>query len=175
MKAVYIYGPPATGKFVIAQEIAKLTRFKVIDNHIFTPILLTLFESKNKHYWKLTTLFKNLLIEEAIKSHVLGIVFTGVYDGKNDDKTLKKFIHELNRKNVKTFFVRVNCSEKERLKRIVHPQRKKIGKIHTFSQLQQRMHKDIFSTVPFQQHLFLDTTSTSAKVNAKKIINYYHL
>lgn len=175
MKAIYLYAPPATGKLTIAREICKITGFKLIHNHLFTEILLSVFESKNKHYWKLWAEFKERLAQEAAKAQVPGIVFTGVYDGqKSDDRYIKSFVTKMKKRNIDIHFVQLTCSQEARKKRIASAQRKKDKKTTTLKRLKERMHEGIFSKMPFN-HLTLDTTTTSAEVNAKKIVEYYTL
>ena len=49
MDVIYLYGAPAIGKRTVAHELAKLTGFKVVDNHIHTPLILTFFKKQIKN------------------------------------------------------------------------------------------------------------------------------
>lgn len=44
MKLVFIYGPPAVGKFTVVRELSRQTGFKLYDNHVSINFVKTLFE-----------------------------------------------------------------------------------------------------------------------------------
>lgn len=58
MKLILIYGSPAVGKLTTANEIAKLTGFKVFHNHLTIDAVKPVFEFGSKSFWKLVHLFR---------------------------------------------------------------------------------------------------------------------
>ena len=44
MKLVFLYGPPAVGKFTVAKELAALTGFKLFHNHLTVDVATSIFE-----------------------------------------------------------------------------------------------------------------------------------
>jgi tRNA uridine 5-carbamoylmethylation protein Kti12 len=52
MKLLFIYGPPAAGKLTVATELARLTGYRMIDNHRATDYLLEVFPRSNPAYEK---------------------------------------------------------------------------------------------------------------------------
>ena len=51
MKLVIIYGPPATGKLTVANELAKITKFKIFHNHLTVDLLNSLLEFGTDSYF----------------------------------------------------------------------------------------------------------------------------
>jgi tRNA uridine 5-carbamoylmethylation protein Kti12 len=53
VKLIFIYGPPAVGKLTVASELAKLTGFKLFDNHVSIDFVKSVFDYGTRRYWKL--------------------------------------------------------------------------------------------------------------------------
>lgn len=52
MKLIFIYGPPAVGKFTVARELASLTGFKLFDNHLTIDVVTSIFEHGSAPYFR---------------------------------------------------------------------------------------------------------------------------
>ena len=53
MRVVFIYGPPAVGILTVATELARLTGFKLFDNHVSIQFAQSIFEFGTKTFWAL--------------------------------------------------------------------------------------------------------------------------
>ena len=67
---VFIYGPPGVGKLSVATELAALTGFKLLDNHVRFNFAQRLFDFGSERFWKLESRLSRLILEEALDAKV---------------------------------------------------------------------------------------------------------
>jgi tRNA uridine 5-carbamoylmethylation protein Kti12 len=53
MELIIIHGPPAAGKLTVANEVAKLTGFKVFHNHLSIDCVKPVFEFGSEAFWRI--------------------------------------------------------------------------------------------------------------------------
>jgi hypothetical protein len=70
-----IFGPPAVGKMTVGQELARLTGFRLLYNHMVTDLVTALFEFGAPPFHKLARGFTSALLEEAANAR-LGLILT---------------------------------------------------------------------------------------------------
>lgn len=70
MKLILIYGSPAVGKLTVAQEITRLTKFKLFHNHLTIDAVTPVFEFGTKSFWKLVNQFRIETIAEAARENI---------------------------------------------------------------------------------------------------------
>jgi hypothetical protein len=75
---VLIFGPQASGKMTVGQELAKITELKLFHNHM-TIDLLEPFFGFTPEMWRLANLFRFEIFEAAAKSNMEGLIFTFVW------------------------------------------------------------------------------------------------
>src|SRR5712691_10093822 len=161
MKLVFIYGPPASGKLTVATELAKLTGFKLFDNHVSIQFVLSIFEFGTKTFWRLTGKYRLEMLEEAAKEGI-DAIFTFVYGKGEDDHFVKQVLQRVRSHGGRICFVRLYCEQEELVRRVRASQRKRMGKIgseKTLRDLFQRHNLD--SEIPFRKSLSIDTTNQS--------------
>lgn len=175
MKVVFIYGPPAVGKLTVATELAKLTGFKLFDNHVSIDFVKSVFEYGTVRYWKLIDKFRLLMFEEAAKGRV-NTIFTFAYDKATDNRFVEKTIQTINKEGGSVCFVRLFCDEEELARRVNSKGRREAGKISTKKLLASVLKKHgLADNVPFQTSLSIDTTRIPAKKSAEMIARHYKL
>jgi tRNA uridine 5-carbamoylmethylation protein Kti12 len=175
VQLVFIYGPPAVGKLTVAAELAKLTRFKLFDNHVSIDFVKSVFEYGTRRYWKLTDKVRLLMFEEAAK-HGINTIFTFAYDKATDDLFVKKTIQTISKERGRVCFVRLLCDEEELARRVNSKRRRKAGKISTKKLLASVLKRHgLAHEVPFQISLSIDTTRIPAKKSAEMIARHYKL
>jgi hypothetical protein len=76
MRLVFIYGMPATGKLTVAQELAKLTGYKLFHNHMVVDLLLSSFEFGSAQFVRLREKIWLGVFREAARANVPGLIFT---------------------------------------------------------------------------------------------------
>ncbi len=170
MKLIYIYGPPAVGKLVVAEQLVKLTNFKLFHNHLTADYVSSIFPLRNKMSDELKREIACKMFEAAAK-HNVNLIFTMAHD-KRYDNFVKKIINVVEKYGGKVFFVKLCCKPKKLYERVVNCSRKKFDKVKTVKDLKIILKKsNKFETIPFKESLIIDNTSLSSKDCAKKIKN----
>ena len=175
MKLIFIYGPPAVGKFSVASELAKLTGFRLFHNHVSIQFVKSIFDFGTKPFWILTDKFRREMFEWAAKEGV-DTIFTFVYAKGTDDSFIKDTIQRVRSHGGRVCFVRLYCDTEEIDRRVRSKARSSMGKISEKSKLRQVLRgQNLFSEVPFQSSISIDTTTKSPRSVAKLIAQYYKL
>lgn len=78
MNFVAVFGPPAVGKMTVGQEIAKLTGYPLLHNHMTIDLVTELFDFGTPPFCKLVPAFRQMLVSEAAASDLPGLIFTFV-------------------------------------------------------------------------------------------------
>ncbi len=65
MTFVLLYGPPAVGKLTVANELAKLTDFKVFHNHLSIDLVEAVFPEAHRLLAELSKPLDNLFSRKS--------------------------------------------------------------------------------------------------------------
>ncbi len=173
MKLIIIYGPPATGKLTIANELKKLTDYKIFHNHLVGDLVGSILKFNSPAYKKLSLKFRLELLEEAAKSKEKGITMTFVYSPKLGKKFFKDILRIMKKNKVDVYFVKLSCSKKELRKRVLSPSRKKFTKVQSVKDLNNFIGQfNLFEKFPHKNQIEIDNTNKSAKEVAKTINSF---
>jgi shikimate kinase len=176
MHLIYIYGPPATGKLTVANELANLIDLKVFHNHLTVDLIKPFFEFGSKSFFELSTSLRLKIFESASKENIPGLIFTSCYSYPEDNRMVKKIINRVEKYSGKIFFVHLYANIDELKKRVKEPSRKNYSKVKTEDGLQNALEKwDMFTPIPFVESLQIDNTNLTPKEVAMRIKNYYKL
>jgi AAA domain len=175
VKLVFIYGPPAVGKLTVATELAKLTGFRLFDNHVSIDFVKSVFEFGTRRYWRLTDKFRLSMFKEVAKDGI-DTIFTFAYDKTVDNPFVAKTIQTVRKQGGVVCFVRLLCDEEELARRVNSKSRREMGKISTKKLLTRVLKKHgLVDEMPFQTSLSIDTTHRPAKRSAQMIVRHYRL
>jgi adenylate kinase family enzyme len=177
MSLLLIYGPPAVGKLTTAQELAKITGYKIFHNHHTQDMVYPLFHYASPITDKLLADIRLTVFEAAMQNNV-NLIFTFCFENPQHVSFLKKLIKKSKKYGVGISFVRLYCDFEKECERVVAPSRKKYPtKLHTVAMLKRALkEKNIDSRIEFVgDHLEIDTTSLPAKAVAEKIRSYYNI
>ena len=176
MKLVYIYGPPATGKLTVANELANLTQLKVFHNHSTVDLIKPILEFGTKSFFELSTKLRLEIFEAAAKENIPGLIFTSCYSYPEDNGVIRKIIGIVKKHEGEVLFVHLYADINELKKRVREPSRRKHGKVKTVEGLKNSLDKwDVFTPIPFVKSLQIDNTNLTSKEVAIKIKNHYKL
>ncbi len=171
MQLLFIYGAPGTGKLTVAQEVSRLTNFKVLHNHLAQDFVLAVYEWEHPERKRLARKFRLELIESAAKNNInLILTYAAVGEGYND--FLDDIIAILKRNNATLHLVKLMCDREELMKRVELPSRKKFLKLHTKEQLEKKLNEiDYTQVYPQQESIVINNTNKSPEEVADEIIN----
>jgi hypothetical protein len=159
----------------VATELAKLTGFKLFDNHVSIRFVQSIFEFGTKTFSRLTTRYRLEMIEEAAKAGI-DTIFTFVYGQGEDDKFVKLVLRKVRLNEGIVCFVRLSCDREELVRRVKASQRRKTGKVGTAKMLNALFRRyNLNSEIPFQRSLSINTTSRTPRSAAKSIMREFKL
>ncbi len=126
MQLVIIFGPAASGKMTVGQELAKLTGLKLFHNHMSIDLVHQFFDFGTPPFSALDKHIRFGIFKEIAKSDLKGLIFTMVWavDDKEDEEYVDEIVSFFDEQGAnKAIFVELNTELKERLKRNKHPHR----------------------------------------------------
>ena len=83
-KFIQIIGPQAVGKMTVGQELAKITGYKLLYNHMTIEMVRLIFDYDKEAFRKINSIIRYEIFKEFAKSNQKGIIFTGCFDFEND-------------------------------------------------------------------------------------------
>ena len=175
MKLLFIYGSPAVGKLTVANEIAKLTGFKVFHNHLSIDCIEPVFEFGSKSFYKLIEIIRLETVAEAARVG-RNLIYTFCYAKGLDDAHVEKITKLVEEAGGEVCFVLLKAERSELDKRVVEDSRKKMGKAKTV-EMMEFFHEtyDLVSPVPHRESLIIDNTNLSPAETARKIIEHFEI
>jgi tRNA uridine 5-carbamoylmethylation protein Kti12 len=176
VRLVYLYGPPGVGKLTVAREVAELTGYRLLHNHLTVNLVSTLFPYGTDDYTRLVRKLRLVMIEEAVRADIHHIV-TNVNTGSADQHAFIRSLTEVVAAGGgSTLFVQLTCAYDAWLTRIASEARQTEGKptdpdlvLRLFAQ------KDPFARLPFEPTLTLDTTHLVPAQTAAQIVDFFEL
>ncbi|MFH0854409.1 MAG: AAA family ATPase [bacterium] len=178
MNLIFIYGPPAVGKLTVANELAKITGYRIFHNHHTVDLISSIFEFGTKSFSKLNREIRLSIFEEASKNRLDGMIFTFVYEQTlpSDQEFVKKVVKIVEKYKGKVYFVQLCCSYRELSKRVKEGSRKNFRKIKTKKRLKAFLNRtNAVTSIPFVDSFFIDNTKTTPKKVARMIMEHYGL
>ncbi|HEX8734901.1 MAG TPA: RNase adapter RapZ [Pyrinomonadaceae bacterium] len=175
MKLVFIYGSPAVGKLTVANEIAKLTDFKVFHNHLSIDAIEPIFEFGSPSFGKLIDLIRVETVREAARVRQ-NLIYTFCYAKDLDDAHVERITRAVEENGGEVCFVLLRADRDALDKRVVEESRRRMGKAKTV-EMMDFFHEtyDLLSPVPDRESLIIDNTHLSAENAAERIIAHFNL
>ena len=162
MHLIVLYGAPGVGKLTVARELAALTGYNVLHNHLTVDLVTSIFPFGSERADRLITRFRLEMIHEAALAAVPGVIFTFVYGSGNDDAYFKDIIDTAEFAGGIVTPVLLVCDRPALRKRVVEESRAKFGKIRDVELLEKLMAEEDFDVpYPGANGLTIDTTLLS--------------
>ena len=173
MKLIFLYGPPASGKYTIAKAIAQKTGYKLFHNHLTVDLAKGVFDYGTKAFWELIHKIRLDIFEKAAKENISGMIFTYVYEKDNDDSFVKQVLEKVNSNGGEIIFIQIYCDKETLLKRVKEDSRKQFQKVKTEEELLEMLtHGDLFSEIPFVENNIIDNTNLTVDETITKALEY---
>ena len=175
MKLIFLYGAPTVGKLTVAQELAKLTGFRVFHNHLKIDCIEPVFDFGTPSFSRLINLIRLETVAEAARAHV-NLIFTYCYAKDFDDAHVAEFAKTIEANGGEICFVLLTCERGELERRVLEESRKQYSKAQNNEILGEILGKyDLSSPVPQRESLLIDNTNLSAAEAARKIVEHFRL
>ena len=176
MKLIFIYGPPAVGKFTVAKELATLTGLKLFHNHLTIDVVTSIFEHGSDSYYKLLRMIRFAMFEEAARINISGIIMTFVY-GRSRQKIAEQYAKMIEDNGGEICFVRLYCEKSILAQRVIQEDRRKYGKIVSESKLNEKLGElgEPFAAIARKKSLSLDVGKLTALEAADTIKQHFSL
>jgi chloramphenicol 3-O-phosphotransferase len=89
---VYLYGPPAVGKLTVAEQLQRLTDFRLFHNHLTVNALTSVFEFASDPFTEVLHRVRLDVFETAVR-HGVDLIFTNnsVWDVSNGRARFESF------------------------------------------------------------------------------------
>ena len=173
MHLIILYGPPGVGKLTVAKELAEQTSYKLFHNHITIDAVSSLFDTNYYRFWQLNRELRLLLLEEAARAHLPGIILTYCYDKPAGDSFIQPLLSLAETYSICLDFVYLHCSEEEQYKRVESPSRQGTTKLHTKEALQKALSTFNYAQILYVESLVIDNTALSPENVASMIIREF--
>ena len=160
MKLIFLHGPPASGKYSIAQGLNESWNVLNFHNHLTIDVAKALFEFGTPEFWDLTHRLRRLALGAKAPDPEASVVFTNCYSSPDDDANVLALEEEVIRGGGDFLPVYLQCDVEELRRRVVDPSRASMRKLHTTKGLEDFLSR--WNCVPLDRHNCV-TVSTGGK------------
>ena len=177
MKLIFLYGPPGVGKLTVAEELSKLTGYKIFHNHLTANIAHLLFELGSEEAFMYSRKLRLNFFEQAAL-HKVSLIHTFVYypDAPLNQPYLDQVVHLVEAGGGEVCWVQLLCKVDVLEQRVQSPSRVPHGKLTDPARLKELLQRlELFTPVPLVNSFALDTTHLSAEASAKAIAEHFGL
>jgi hypothetical protein len=173
MKLIFLYGPPAVGKYTVAKSLSEKTGYKLFHNHATVDLVESVFAFGTMEFWNLVDKIRLDFFELAAKENIPGLIFTFVYAKDSDDGFVKKVIEKVTLNKGEIIFIQLFCEREDLLKRVIDDSRKQFQKIKTIESLSEMLEKnDLFESIPFVKSYKIDNTKITVDETVKRALEF---
>ena len=174
MQLIFLYGPPAVGKYTIGSELAALTGFRLLHNHLTVNLVSAVFDRDSDVWLRLLRSVRRDILTEAAR-HGVDLIMTGVFSGTSEHAAAwRAMIEPVEAEGGSVRFVQLTCERDELFRRVEQESRQVLDKLVDAGRLSELLDRFVmFSPAPFGQHLSLDVTRRPPPDSAVAIIRHY--
>jgi chloramphenicol 3-O-phosphotransferase len=174
MKLVFIYGPPASGKLTVAEELAKLTGYPVFHNHLTRDLVQGIYPGNLVGNYELVDTLREAVLTYSAR-HGTSIIFTFVYDGPADDTVVRKRIETVTANGGDVLLVELYAPHDVLLTRVSDASRMKHKKLTDRETLASLLERIPYPSLPYRGVLKIDTSKHAPTEAAALIVGHYEL
>jgi len=176
MNLLCLYGPPASGKLTIAEELAEITGYRLFHNHLSQDLAGEIYPEFGPVRFGLADRLRLDVFEYAAHTNT-DIIFTLVYtDHDEDKKFIKNTIDIVTESGGQVLFVELSAPHDVLMERVGNESRKRFHKLLDQDTLKQKLEdKSYVASIALSDVLKLDSSVESPKKLARKIKDHFNL
>jgi chloramphenicol 3-O-phosphotransferase len=173
---LFLYGPPATGKFTVSKELEKLTRYKLFHNHLTLDLAREILPDFDERLFELTRKLRLAAFEAAAK-HNRNLIFTYVYTGDESEDDFVYATKKIIESHGGTIhFIQFTAPLGVLLSRVSQESRNQFRKLMDKNELEAQLTSyDRDASVPIDTILKIDTSQSSPIESAQTIVDHFNL
>ena len=131
MRLIFLHGPPASGKYTIAQVLSGSHGVLNFHNHLTIEVAKSLFEFGTDEFWDLTHRLRRAAVAARAEAGPADVVFTNCYSSPHDDDKVVALEHEVTSRGGEFLPVFLECGMEELRRRVTAESRREMRKLHT--------------------------------------------
>lgn len=178
MKLLFLYGPPAAGKYTVGAEIAERTGYKLFHNHMTVDISRVLFGEAHNN-WAQASALKDQLRMDVIRTAAeqnIDLIFTLAYTRGASDQFVYDVVKTVTDNHGCVCFVQLHAPRAVLHSRINNTSRHLLGKPTSSQHLDEKFARGgVDLPVLFTNNLRLDTSLLDPQEAAERVITHFHL
>ena len=166
----------SVGKFTTANELSKLTGYKLFHNHLTVEAVSSIFPEKEPPYSSIISQIRLTMLDEAAKAG-RDTIFTFGYSGAVDDDQVRHIVEAVESHGGEVDFVQLYAPQGELLKhRIEGNSRKAMAKETDPKRLRKVLaERDMYATVPYSNNLRINNSELPPGQAARQIVSHFDL
>lgn len=176
MNLIFIYGPPASGKLTIAEELVKQTGYRLCHNHLTMDLAREIYPEFNELRFNLVDKLRLDVFEYAAQ-HGTNLISTVVYGGGEDDeKFVADVVSAIKNADGDVHFVELTAPDEVLLDRVDNESRQRFHKLKDREVLKAKLEGKLLSnSVPYEDVLKIDTSTMSPSEAAAAIAQHFDI
>jgi hypothetical protein len=128
MKLLFVYGPPAAGKFTGAARVAEMTGLALFHNHLVVDTVASVFPFGSPSFVRLREQFWMNVFEAAVAED-RSLIFTFQPEGSVSPEFAPRVVELVRRAGGEVLLVHLQLSADGQMERIANADRAKFGKL----------------------------------------------
>lgn len=176
MNLIFIYGAPGVGKLTVAQELARMTGYKLFHNHLTVDLVYAVFDFKTQPFIELREKIWMMVFGKAKEEGIQGLIFTFAPEDSVSSHFIPDLIKLIEDDHNNIYFVELICSPDELRKRIINPSRSKYAKGMSSDIIEKYYQRDYLIPASVHEREFvIDNTELPSGEAAMRIVQHYSL
>jgi hypothetical protein len=171
MKLIFLHGAPAVGKLTVANELARLTGFRLFHNHLTVDLVTSLFPFGSESFVILREQIWLAAFAEAARGKV-SLIFTFNPERTVRDSFIQETIDAVESAGGQVMFVELTCAETELERRMGDMSRREFGKLTSVEQYRSLKDAGAFYFPRLPNGMTVDTTNRLPADTARLIGEY---
>jgi hypothetical protein len=172
MEFVVLYGRPAVGKLTVGRELAKISGYRLFDNHLVVDAALAVYDFGSPGFIALREALWRVAFERIAQDQALtGLIFTFTPEATVPQQFVDDLFALFLKAGIATRCVELTAPETTIMERLARADRASKGKLVEVEAYRQLRDSGAFnSPVITHNRLVLDTSTLSATEAAQKIV-----